>query len=283
MAVLAMTIGVIGTGAVLCAYVILVRELDANYMRTNPASATIMTQPVTDDLVKGVQGLPGIGTVEARGLYQARIRLKTDEWKTLFLFVIDDFKDMRIGTSKPEEGDWPPHAGDILIERAAFRVLGARVGDGVTVRLPGVGEQSLRISGSIHDPALAPAWMEGLVWGYATRETLSMFGNVPLNEILLTVEDRPFDKVYIRSTVKSVTDWMERQGHAVERIDIPEPGHHPHQTQLKALLFLLQAFGGLCFCFEHCPCHYFDRGHHGSANPADWGYEGDWGRLRADG
>jgi len=247
MATLAMTIGVIGISAVLCAYVILVRELDANYMRTIPASATIITQPVTDNLVRGVQGLPGIAAVEGRGLYQARIRLNSDEWKTLFLFVIDDFKDMRIGTSKPEKGDWPPRMGDILIERAAFRVLGARIGNGVTVRLPGIGEQGLRISGSIHDPALAPAWMEGLVYGYVTRETLGMFGNVPLNEILLTIADRPLDKAYIRSTVKSVTDWMERQGYAVDRIDVPEPGHHPHQTQLKALLFLLQAFGGLCF------------------------------------
>jgi putative ABC transport system permease protein len=247
MAVLAMTIGVIGIGAVLCAYAILVRELDANYARTNPPSATITVQPTGADLVKEVQHLPGIGEAEARGLFQARIRLKTDNWKTLLLFVIDDFRTMRIATSTPEEGDWPPRAGEILIERAAFRVIGARIGDAVTVRLPGVGQQNLRVSGSIHDPAQAPAWMEGLIYGYVTRETFALFGPIPLNEVLLTVAERPFDKARIRSTVKTVTDWMDRQSYRVQRIDVPEPGHHPHQTQLKALLFLLEAFGALCF------------------------------------
>ncbi len=247
MAALAMIIGVTGMGAVLCAYAILVRELDANYMRTNPASATITVQLVTYDLVNGVKRLPGVGSVEARGFFQARIRLSADEWKTLLLFAVDDFTAMRISKSKHQEGDWPPRQGGILIERAAFRVLGARIGDGVVVRLPGVGQQILHISGSAHDPAQAPAWMEGLIYGYVTRETLAMFGRMPLNQILLTVAENPLDKVHIRSTVKSVTDWMERQGYRVQRIDVPEPGHHPHQTQLKALLFLLQAFGGLCF------------------------------------
>lgn len=247
MAVLAMTIGVIGIGAVLCAYTILVRELDANYARTKPPSATVTVQPMDSELVKEVQHLQGIGGAEARGFFQARIRLKRDNWKTLLLFVIDDFRAMRIATSKPEEGDWPPSTGDVLIERAAFRVIGAHIGDAVTVRLPGVGQQNLRVSGRIHDPAQAPAWMEGLVYGYVTRETLALFGPIPLNEILLTVAERPFDKAHIRSTVKSVTDWMDRQGYLVQRIDVPEPGHHPHQTQLKALLFLLEAFGALSF------------------------------------
>ena len=283
MAVLAMTIGVIGIGAVLCAYVILVRELDANYMRTNPASATIMTPPVTDDLVRGVQGLPGIGAVEARGLYQARIRLNPDEWKTLFLFVIDDFKAMQIGKSKPEEGDWPPRTGDILIERAAFRVLGARIGDGVTVQLPGIGEQRLRISGSIHDPALAPAWMEGLVYGYVTRETLSMFGNVPLNEILLTVADRPFDKVTypLHGEVGHRLDgeqWLCRPANRSPGARSPSPSDAVEGPPVSTA-----GFRRAVFCSEYCPCNYPHRGHHGSANPADWGHEGDRGRLRADG
>ncbi len=249
---LAMVTGVIGLGAVLCAYGILVRELDANYMRTNPASAVITVQPVTDDLVKAVRRLPGVADAEARGFFQARISARADEWKTLLLFVIDDFAAMRIGKSRREGGNWPPGKGDILIERAAFRVLGASPGDTVLVLLPGVGRQKLRITGSVHDPAQAPAWMEGLVYGYVTRETLAAFGankevSIRLNEVLLTVTEKPLDKVHIRSVVKSVTDWMEKEGYRVRRVEIPEPGHHPHQTQLKALLFLLEAFGGLSF------------------------------------
>ena len=247
LAVLAMTIGMIGVSAVLCAYSILVRELDANYMRTNPASATIVTEAVSGDLVKALQRFPGIGSVETRGFFQARILVSEDEWKTLLLFAVDDFSAMRISKSKPEEGRWPPQTSDILIERAAMQVVQKRIGDNVVVRLPGATQRELHIAGTLHDPAQAPAWMEGLAYGYITRDTLNLFGKTALNEILLTVSERPFDKTHIRTTVKSVTDWMEKLGYRIQRIDIPEPGHHPHQTQLKALLFLLQAFGGLSF------------------------------------
>jgi len=247
LAAAAMTIGMIGLGAVLCAYAILVRELDANYTRTIPPSAIISVPEVTGDLMKTVEDHPGVDLVEARGYYQARILTKTEGWKTLLLFVRDDFRRMRLSRPKPDGGNWPPGPGEILIERAAFRVADARMGDMVTVRLPGAGEQPLKISGSIHDPAQAPAWMEGLVYGYVSKETLALFGPVRLNEVLLTVSEGTSDKTRIRSTVKSVTDRLEQKGYSIRRIEVPEPGHHPHQTQLKALLFLLEAFGGLCF------------------------------------
>jgi putative ABC transport system permease protein len=135
LAVLAMTIGIIGVSAVLCAYSILVRELDANYMRTNPASAAIVTEGVSEELARALQRFPGIASVETRGFFPARIAVGENEWKTLHLFVIADFSAMRIGKSEPEEGRWPPRTGDILIERAAMRVIKNQMGDHVVVRL----------------------------------------------------------------------------------------------------------------------------------------------------
>jgi putative ABC transport system permease protein len=243
----AITVGMVGVSAVLCAYSILVRELDANYMRTNPASAIIVTDAVDDNLLKTVQRLPGVGSVEARGLFKARVMVDQDEWKPFLLHVIDDFDAMRIRKSKRGQGDWPPRTGDILIERVALRVARKSIGDNVNVCLPGGSERKLRISGTLHDPGEAPAWMEGLVYGYVSSETLRMLGKTSLNEILLTVAETPLDKNHIRTTVKSITNRMEGMGYRIERIEIPEPGHHPHQSQLQALLFLLQAFGGLSF------------------------------------
>jgi putative ABC transport system permease protein len=247
LAILAMTIGMMGASAVLCAYSILVRELDANYMKTNPASAIIVTDAVNQSLISEVRSNPGVKAVEARGFFFARIEISENEWKPLILFVINDFNNMHISKFETEEGDWPPRPGDILIERAALRVARRHVGDSVVVRLPPGEQKKLRIGGSAHDPAQAPAWMEGVVYGYVTRNTLSMLGSAPLNEILLTVAEKPYDKTHIRAVAKSVTDQLEKEGYRIQRIEVPEPRHHPHQTQLKALLFLLQAFGGLSF------------------------------------
>jgi putative ABC transport system permease protein len=245
--VVAMAVGMLGLSAVLCAYSILVRELDANYRRTNPASAIITTDAVDPGLLNGVRRLPGIGAVEARGLFPARILVGPNEWKTLLLFVVDDFSRMRISTSRSDRGQWPPRTGEILIERAAMRVVRMSVGETVKVRLPGSADQELKLAGTIHDPAQAPAWMEGLAYGYVGRETLRLFGVPALNEVLIQVSDRPFDREAISDRVQSVTAWMKGEGYRVVRVNIPEPGRHPHQTQLETLLFLLQAFGGLSF------------------------------------
>ena len=64
----AMTVGVIGVSTVLCAYSILVRELAANYARTNPASAIITTDTVDISLIRKLEKFPGVGLAEARGV-----------------------------------------------------------------------------------------------------------------------------------------------------------------------------------------------------------------------
>jgi len=241
----AIAIGMIGVSAVLFAYAILVRELDANYFGTNPASAVIVTDAVDDTLLKTVKQSPGVGAVEARGRYRGRIMIAENEWKTIFLHVVDDFASMQINKLTSEAGDWPPGLGDILIERAALSVVGKGAGENAVVELPSSPQVTLHISGSAHDPGQAPAWMEGWAYGYVTRETLELFGKTALTEILITIADHPLDKNRIRSVIKSITSQMEKEGHRIKRIDIPEPGHHPHQSQLRALLFLLQAFGSL--------------------------------------
>lgn len=71
LAVIAMIVGMIGLSAVFCAYSILVRELNANYMRTSPASAVIVTDSVDNELLDGARRrFPGIASVEARGFFR---------------------------------------------------------------------------------------------------------------------------------------------------------------------------------------------------------------------
>lgn len=240
----AIAIGIFGVGLVLNAYTILTRELNDNYLATNPASATLWTGPLDEEFIEAVQGLPMIAEVEARRRVQARIQIGPDEWLPLWLFVIDDFDDIRISTFEPEQGDWPPAAGEMLLERVAFQVARAEIGDTVTVRMPNGGMQQLVISGSVHDLGQAPAWMELLVYGYITADTLELLGESrALNELKIVAAENPFDEGEIRTTAYQLKDWIEKRGGQVTRIDIPKPGAHVHYEQLNSFLLLLQAFG----------------------------------------
>ena len=57
--------------------------------------------------------------------------------------------------------------------------------------------------------------------------------------------ENPLDKTAIRSTAYETKAWLEQNGQTVSRIEIPEPGKHPHASQMATLLFLLEAFGML--------------------------------------
>ena len=79
----------------------------------------------------------------------------------------------------PEAGEWPPAPGEILIERDAFQVAKAAIGDIVTIETPSGREQTLRVAGSVHDVGQAQARMENIVYGYITPATLAALGEKP--------------------------------------------------------------------------------------------------------
>ena len=242
--VLAIAIGIIGVGMVLNAYTILTRELNDNYLATNPASATLWTEDLNHQFIQEVGELPMLAEVEARRNIQTRIQVGPDEWVPLWLFVIDDFNDIRVSTFEFESGEWPPASGEMLLERAAFSVAQAEVGDSVTVRMPNGAVQQVPISGSLHDLGQAPAWMELLVYGYITTETAELFGETPgLNELKVVFADRSIDESEIRISAYELKDWIEKSGRQVTRVEIPKPGAHVHYEQLNSFLLLLQAFG----------------------------------------
>ena len=120
LAIIAITVGLIGVGTVLCAYSILLREINANYMKTEPASASLYLKRIDKDLVEGVKRIPEIKEVEARGFYQGRFEISKDKWKTVLLFVIKDFDELRLNKFTHERGAWPPKKGEIFLERVAF-------------------------------------------------------------------------------------------------------------------------------------------------------------------
>jgi len=241
---LAIALGISGFSAVLSSHAILTRALNDGYLATNPASATLRTDAVDDDLVAAVLSNRDVGAAEARRAVSGRIKAGPGEWRNLTLFVVKDFQNTRVGKLKHEQGAWPPGAGEILIERDAFQVAKARIGDKVTVRTSGGEDQALRITGSVHDVGQAQARMENRVYGYVTVETLKQLGEEPyLDQLKIGVAKNRFDEPHIRSVAEAVKKVVESRGHPVRQVDIPTPGKHPHAEIMGLLLLALASFG----------------------------------------
>jgi putative ABC transport system permease protein len=244
LAIIAMIIGITGVGAVLNARAILSREMDGNYLRTNPASATLWIEGLDDETVRRVNSMPGILDAEAGRTVVGRVRSDDGDGKEIDMFVVKNFSDIRISKFEPEDGKWPPEKGDILVERAAMRVIDAKIGDILDIKLPGGSYTGLKLAGTAYAPALPPAWMENKVFAFTTPETIQQLGgDSGFNELKITVSEDRMDKTSIKSIAYKLKDMLEQNGKKVSKIEIPEPGKHPHATQMETLLFLLEAFG----------------------------------------
>jgi putative ABC transport system permease protein len=244
--VLAIAIGIIGVGSILTSYAILTREINRNYMDTNPASAVFFIDGVDTKLVNAVQDLPEIAQAEARRAVSSRLQMGPNEWMPIILYVVDDFDNLRVNTFYPERGGWSPAADEILIERSALSVIRRDVGDVAIIKTPNGSPQALTISGVVHDPGQAPAWMESRAYGYVTARALARLGEAPVfDELRVVVSENAIDRAAVRLTAEALRDWLEAEGYTVNRVEVPAPGEHPHNGQMMTLLFLLESFGVL--------------------------------------
>lgn len=242
--VMAIAIGICGVGFILNSYTILTREMNKNYLDTTPASFTLYTDNINDKLLRDLHTLPAIKEAEARKTVMARVRVKSGDWRMLRLYVIEDFNNVRVDIMRPEKGTRLPATGEILMERDAFEVADTQTGAAVTVKIPFGQGRDLNVTGGAHAPGLAPASQENMAYGFITAGTLRLLGdNTGLDQLRIVVAEKPFDREHIKKTAYAVRDWVEKNGHPVARVEIPEPGRHPHADQLAAFLFLLQVFG----------------------------------------
>ncbi len=242
--VLAIVLGISAFAAVLSSYAILTRELDQGYLDTNPASAVLRVDTADDELVKAILQNPEVSDAEPRRTISGQIKAGPVQWRNLILFVVHDYGNIRVSKLVPERGSWPPATGEILIERDAFQVAHANIGDAVQVKTVNGIEQPLVISGSVHDVGQAQARMENIVYGYINLATLVQLGEEPrLNQLNILVAQNRFDENHIKHVVSDVEALIKSRGHEVLRVDIPRPGKHPHSDLTGILLLSMSSFG----------------------------------------
>ena len=242
--VLAIALGISAFASVLSSYAILTRELDRGYLATNPASVVFRVDRVDDELVDAILQNPDVSDAEPRRTVGGQIKAGPVQWRNLVLFVVKDYGDIRVSKLEPEAGAWPPATGEILIERDAFQVAKAKIGDKVTVKTANGAQQQLVVSGSVHDVGQAQARMENIVYGYINLATLVQLGEEPyLDRLNILVREKQFDESHIKNVANDVKALIESRGYEVQRVDVPAPGKHPHSDLTGVLLLAMSSFG----------------------------------------
>lgn len=245
MMTVAIAMGVFAVTAISTAYCILARELDQQYLATNPAAALLDVDPLSEAAIAGFRAQPGIAWAELGGRMAGRIEVAKGVWLPLLLFVVPDFAPPRIATLRLVAGRWPSESNGIVLERTALAVANSDVGRDITVQTPNGPAHGLHVVGAVHDPSLAPAWQQQAVYGYVTPATLRFLGEDPeLRVLKVSVSTPGADPRLIEQIIVNAAQWLQREGHAVGEVRIP-PRHHPHQSQMTGVIRMLMIFGAL--------------------------------------
>ena len=254
--VVAVAASVAALATMAIASAVLMREVPLSYVSSNPASAQLELAAEPDAaLLARVRQRPGIAQAELAATLRGRTELAPGDWAPLLLFVVPDFATLAVNTVHPEAGAWPPATGTLLVERSALPLTHRAVGASITIELPHAGRRGVTLSGTAHDPGVAPAGQEQTVYGYVTPRTLATLGEaVPLTLLKIVVARDGGDAMAIERTARGLAAWLATQGCTVEQIRIPPPGRHPHQAQMNAILTMLTGFSALALVLGAVLC-----------------------------
>lgn len=242
--VASIAVGLMAISTTFRAQAIFTQNLNAGLAEINQASATLLTQPVTQDVITAVADIERIAAAEGRQTIPARIGVAED-WRTLRLVALPDIVSGQIDKILPTEGDWPPPERTILIERSSLDSLGKAIGDVVQIEAPNGEVRELKIAGTVHDlNVVSGRLVDQVVFGYITLDTAVWLG-LPerWTEINITTANRRSDTAYIREVADEARERVEATGSPVLGLRIPAPGKHLLDNVVQSLLLILGSLG----------------------------------------
>jgi len=235
-------------GVILNSYAILSREMNRDYLRSNPTAISFNLR-FDERLLQEVKKHDWIDEVDARLLISGEIKTVTGDWKRLLLFVLHDYMDIKLDKVKSDQGSWPPKEGQILIERQAVSVIGAEIGDSLQLKNSSGLAVKLTMEGVVHDVGLPQAEWENVVYGYISQETLvSIGGESYFNELKISLHDQQLSFDEMTSQAIYIQQWLQDKGYAVQRYKVATPGEHPHANITGGMFMIQKVFAVLC-CF----------------------------------
>jgi len=260
-------VGVFALGLVFGLSGIMGDRMTAAYREARPAHMTFDGGPFSPETVDAVEHVRGVETAQGEIAVPLRWRFAQpgavpghdgqDGWRDAQLVARADYERQRIDLLRLLEGRWPgdrlprTHASTLAIDRLSADHFGVDLGTVVLVE-SGQRERPASIQGVVHAyDVLSPAW-GGTVTFYAAPDTVGQVTGYPYG--------RDFNRLQIRLTsfdphappgrtptdvAERIEDRLERIGLTVDGYEIRDPGVHPMQDQVDAVLAVLGVMGGL--------------------------------------
>lgn len=251
--ILSIAVGVFAIGMTTNAGRIVKRDMNQQYLATNPDSATLYISPFDEHLVRAVEGLREVDRAEARRIESSELLLADGTWEDLTLNAVQNYEDTRLNQFTVETGPAAPGTREAFLERQTAAYLELSLGDMLTVRLPGE-ERSydLLVTGIVHDLHAIPPDLLLQTNAYISMDTLDwMDAGRHYNTLLFTVENNTYDKPYNMEIAGQIRDRVvEPAGYQVGNIVVEDmglaAGQHWANRDIGGLILILNFMGVMC-------------------------------------
>lgn len=240
-------LGTAGVVAALNARAVLAREIEKSYRLANGADVVLWFDKIEPPLLELVLSRPNVAEVEARATVFSRIAGKSGEWFPLRITVLPEFAKQRVNLIHRDGGGaWPAPDSGILIEQSGISLLDVREGEQVRVRTPSSDAASIKLSGFVHDPAVAPSTQDRMTYGYATPAVAAALGQSgSLDQLLVKLKTRG-SMSDVSEFADDLSGWLRARNVAPLRVDALS-NTHPHAALMTAMLRVLEVLAGLAF------------------------------------
>ena len=261
--VASIAVGIFAVGTVQLLRSVILTELQAIYVASNAAQATLFVGGVDEDTLASVRRIPEVADAEGRSSLSVKVEAAPGEWQNLTVTAIEDFEDIRINLLDPvyavagnpgfgaERTAWP-EKNEIVLERSGLTAQdvlpeGLQVGDELRLLSVNDRERMIRVTGAVYDPNGFSARFSGTASGYVDYDTFERLGGErAYDQITLRVNGTPeqqLDKDYITGVANAAADKIEKAGYTVRRVQVPDPGRLALQDLFDALALLLTPLG----------------------------------------
>jgi putative ABC transport system permease protein len=243
--VFSIAVGVFSIGVIAGTYAIISNDMSASYAAQNPGNIEFRMMNFDDDVLTSIQNEKGLKDVEARRVFNMRVRVPgTEKWTTLDMTAFQDFEKNSINLLAPVEGASIPQKREIILEKHALDKLNVGVGGQLEIQLADGSTKILPVVGVVQDTAAGAADFLASPFGYVTMDTLPYLGQPRLyNRVYATVSEGGDNIVHIRDVGAQLKDKLENNGNAVIRSRFSESHKHPLADTVNAILGILLALG----------------------------------------
>ncbi len=246
LAVLSIAVGVFAVGVVVSSFAIVKQDMAADYSSANPHSARIFTDDFGDELLTDLSQTPGVTAVEGRTEISVNIAGSDGKQHQVTVTSIPALDQIRVDKLVFEQGVSELGAHELFLERQGAAGLGLAPGDMVEVQLSDGQVRSLKLVGTVHDVHANPYAFTGRTGGYVTAATMEWLGGSGQYQfVLFTKSGSQTDPEDIRAAAERLSTRIRMSGREVYNININNPGQHPAQSIIDAVLALMSTLAVL--------------------------------------